>query len=36
MMHPSDAACAFDEGRQFGEVTSIAGSRACSAYLAEA
>jgi p-hydroxybenzoate 3-monooxygenase len=36
MLHPSDEAFAFDERRQLGEVTSIVGSRACSAYLAAA
>ena len=35
MLHPSDEAFAFDERRQLGEVTSIACSRARSAYLAE-
>lgn len=35
MPHPSDEAFAFDERRQFGEVTSIVCSPARSAYLAE-
>jgi hypothetical protein len=36
MLRPSDEGFDFDESRQLGEVTGIVGSRARSAYLAEA